>query len=429
MSAPGGEAQAWLVQARHWAQAGDAQAERAYARVLEHAPACVEARVGLARLALARGAAAAALGHLQQACLSEPGNPQLLKSLAVAAEAAGYPEEARQALEYALKLAPNLYPAQLQLGRLLEQHGDTHGATRAYFRAVSRAQFDGQWLDAQSTPERLRGEVLHAIEFVQRGRVEILAGLMEPLQARFGRDAMGRVERCLMGYLAVDPVLPADARQRPKFLYFPELPSGPYFDNADFDWIERLEQSYEDIRAEARAAIAEQAALTPFLEFGAGDSVEDYLQGGDAPPRWDALFFYRHGRPYPDNQQRCPLTARLLDSLPLMRIAEHAPEVCFSVLSPGTHILPHHGVTNVRAVVHLPLLVPDDCALQVGGEVHAWRAGRCVAFDDTYLHEAWNRSGQTRVILLMDAWNPHLTQPERHAVAELIEGIGQFNRG
>ena len=77
--------------------------------------------------------------------------------------------------------------------------------------------------------------------------------------------------------------------------------------------------------------------------------------------------------------------------LPLVRIREHAPEVMFSVLTPGTHILPHRGVTNTRVVCHLPLVVPEDCALVVGGEQHEWREGEAVAFDDTYEHEAWNR--------------------------------------
>ena len=44
-------------------------------------------------------------------------------------------------------------------------------------------------------------------------------------------------------------------------------------------------------------------------------------------------------------------------------------------------------------------------------------------FDDTYQHEAWNRSDQDRMILLMDCWNPHLTQPERLTIKTLIEAI------
>jgi aspartate beta-hydroxylase len=75
------------------------------------------------------------------------------------------------------------------------------------------------------------------------------------------------------------------------------------------------------------------------------------------------------------------------------------------------------------------LRVPVDCALRVGDSVHAWREGECVAFDDTWFHEAWNRSGETRVILLMDAWNPYLTLAERDAMATLVEGIGELKRG
>jgi aspartate beta-hydroxylase len=68
--------------------------------------------------------------------------------------------------------------------------------------------------------------------------------------------------------------------------------------------------------------------------------------------------------------------------------------------------------------------VPADCALNlVGVGEHAWQEGRLVTFDDTFQHEAWNRSAQPRMILLMDCWNPHLTAVERLAVARLIETI------
>lgn len=117
----------------------------------------------------------------------------------------------------------------------------------------------------------------------------------------------------------------------------------------------------------------------------------------------------------------------MLDSLPLTRIRDHAPETLFSVLSPGTHILPHTGVTNVRLVTHLPLIVPPDCALRVGGQTHVWQEGRCVTFDDTFEHEAWNRSNETRVVLILDSWNPDLTVAECAAVTELIGAIGDFN--
>ena len=74
-------------------------------------------------------------------------------------------------------------------------------------------------------------------------------------------------------------------------------------------------------------------------------------------------------------------------------------------------------------------LVPPDCALRLvdRGE-HAWREGELLLFDDTYLHEAWNRSDRTRIVLLMDCWSPYLTPVEKEALVLLIEAIGGLHR-
>src|SRR5690606_17937362 len=86
------------------------------------------------------------------------------------------------------------------------------------------------------------------------------------------------------------------------------------------------------------------------------------------------------------------------------------------------------GVTNTRVVTHLPLVVPDDCRLRVADHIHAWRPGRCFTFDDTFEHEAWSRSGATRVILLYDVWNTDLTRAEQEALALLVKGLGELDR-
>ena len=84
--------------------------------------------------------------------------------------------------------------------------------------------------------------------------------------------------------------------------------------------------------------------------------------------------------------------------------------------------------TNTRLVAHLPLIVPSDCALVVGGEKHEWREGQVVVFDDTYEHEAWNRSSQVRVVMIFDIWNPYLTEAEQAALGDLIPAIGEFRQ-
>jgi aspartate beta-hydroxylase len=117
-----------------------------------------------------------------------------------------------------------------------------------------------------------------------------------------------------------------------------------------------------------------------------------------------------------------------LAAAPLIRIGGHSPESLYSVLQPGAHIPPHTGVVNCRLVVHLPLIIPSDCGIRVGSETRGWEEGNCIVFDDTFEHEAWNRSGHTRVVLIFDIWNPHLTEAEREGIRTATEALGEFGR-
>jgi len=73
----------------------------------------------------------------------------------------------------------------------------------------------------------------------------------------------------------------------------------------------------------------------------------------------------------------------------------------------------------VRSVIHLPLIVPEGCEFRVGGETRPWVQGRAFAFDDTIEHEAWNRSDRDRAVLIVDAWNPYLSDHERSMICGL----------
>lgn len=413
----------------HAARGDHAAAERAYAALLERDPAHPEAATAISRGALQRGDTARAIACLERATAAAPAHPQLTKNLGVAYVAAGQLERARATLVRAVELQPAMFGAWLELGQVQERLGDRRGAVTSFLRAVTRAQVQGHWLDESTTPPWLVDNVLHAMDVVRSGRREIFLGLLAPLRERHGAAALARVERCLARYLNELALAPPDARQKPKFLYFPDVPSQPYYDKSLLPWTQALERECAAIRAEAQAVLDDPAALTPFLELKDSTHADAYLRGTDAPPAWDALFFYRHGERVAAGHARCPRTSAVLEALPLVRIGAHAPEICFSVLTAGTEILPHHGVSNIRLVVHLPLIVPRDCAIEVGGERHDWREGECVVFDDTFEHRAWNRSDRTRVILLMDAWNPHLTEVEREAVTLLIEEIGVIDRG
>jgi aspartate beta-hydroxylase len=310
--------------------------------------------------------------------------------------------------------------------QVYERQGQYPSATKTYLQALSAAQRDGLWLNMESTPPWLIEDVKHAMDIANSGRMEMYQNLMQPLRERFGPDNLRRVDLSVKGILGLERLQPVHPKQKPTFMYFPGLPDSPLFEASLFPWFEQLQSSYTAIRDEAESVLSQQNNLSPFLTLADTDKISDYL--GGAQPNWDAYFFYRHGEKYPEQHTACPNTAAMLDSLPLVRIAAHAPEICFSVLTKNTHILPHYGTTNIRSVVHLPLIVPGDCALKVLDNVVTGIAGECFAFDDTYLHEAWNRGQGTRVILLMDTWNPYLTDVEKLALTEVVAQVGSFNQ-
>jgi aspartyl/asparaginyl beta-hydroxylase (cupin superfamily) len=140
--------------------------------------------------------------------------------------------------------------------------------------------------------------------------------------------------------------------------------------------------------------------------------------------KWSAFFLWENGVRNDANADACPQTDALLRRLPLLDIPGMAPTAMFSVLKPRAIIPPHHGVTNTRAVVHLPLIVPEGCAFRVGGETREWREGVVWGFDDTVEHEAWNRSDRVRAILIVDAWNPHMTEEDRAVARATIPVLG-----
>ena len=416
---------ALLEQARRYAENGDMQADRAYALVLENDAFNVEARTHLARAAMQAGKPETALEHLSVALRVAPGKAALWRSMGLTRMALEQWPEAEAAFGQCLQLAPAMHAARLHLGQCLERQCRHGEATKAYLQALSEAQRAGLWLDAATTPPWLAETIAHAAGVANRGRNEIHDALMAPLRARFSAQELTRVELAVRGMLGFEPVRSPNPYQQPTFLYFPGLPDTPVFARGLFPWFEVLEAAFADIRADAAAVLEAREGLSPFLALGENDRAADYL--GGAQPVWDAYFFYRHGRRYTEEHAACPRTSAVLESLPLVRIADHAPEICFSVLGAGSHILPHYGTSNIRSVVHLPLIVPEDCALKVLDIEIPGKAGCCHAFDDTYLHEAWNRSSAPRVILLMDAWNPHLTEIEKIALAEIVAKTGHIN--
>ncbi|MGN6728839.1 MAG: aspartyl/asparaginyl beta-hydroxylase domain-containing protein [Rhodanobacteraceae bacterium] len=420
-----------VEQARAFARQGRIpEAERAYRAILTDTPDVPEALNFVAMCALSRGDLAEAQRLLDHAVELEPTQPEIWKSLGIVHLAADRSQRALECFERALQLDSSHFVARLHRGAALERLGKRYEATANYYGAIVAAQNRGQWLNEATTPPGLRVAVLHAMRTVNQGRRQLFLDLLAPLREQHGAGALKRVEQGLMIYLGDAPANYPDPRQRPKFFYVPGLRTQPYFERELFPWHAELETHTDTIREELRGVLADPQGVEPFLGTNDQEILEQQkaLRGERGAPQWNAFFFHRHGEVFEQNARRCPRTTDVLSSLPLVHIREHAPEVLFSVLTPGSHILPHHGVTNTRLVTHLPLIVPEDCAIRVGGQDHVWQEGRCVTFDDTFEHEAWNRSDKLRAVMLLDSWHPDLSEAERKAITELVGGIGDFNR-
>jgi len=400
------------------------EAERAFQEILAASPDDVEALNVAALIALRNGEAQRALELLGRSIQVNPADALTHHHLGLAHEAAGNLQAAAAAHRSALQAAPQLHAARLQLGRTLEQLGEGQQAVVQYARALADAQQQGRWLNPDTTPVPLRAAVEHAVLAVRDGRREAFAQILAPLVARYGASEITRVEQCLRIYMNEEQPLHPDPRQQPTFLYFPDLPPSAYLERSLFPWIPALEAKTDAIRAEMLALLPSDQGLERV--FTSDELEQVNLRGLDVPPSWNGYYFFRHGERREDNCRACPRTTAALTALPLAQVREHGPEVLYSVFTPGTHLLPHRGVTNTRVVAHLPLMVPDQCVLNVGGERHHWQEGRVVVFDDTYEHEAWNHSARTRVVMIFDIWNPYLTEVERSAVTDLIGAIGDF---
>lgn len=352
----------------------------------------------------------------------------MLAALAMCERASGDLEGASGTFRAALAERPNDFVLRLAYAECLDMQHDVDAALVEYFQAVNVAQGLGRWLSDDSTAPAMRERVKHAMGVIDVGRLELFERVLQPHVDAFGRDSMVRVTEALQVYLGAQAAPERDPRQRPKFFWVPGLPRTPFFNRAQFPWYHALEAATAAIQDELHALLESQLELTPFLQIGSNGTDDEYLGGDPRSRSWDGFFFYRHGERLPEVHAACQKTSEALAGVPLTQIAAHAPEVLFSVLAQQTHIKPHHGVTNTRVVTHLPLLIPQgDCKLVVGGTEHAWQAGRCVTFDDTFLHEAWNRTDQRRVVLIFDTWNPYLTPEECIALKGLIEQIGDFN--
>lgn len=397
-------------------------AETLFRAILKDHPECVPALFAIADLALERDNVELAELQLKKLQKIIPGDPDLLMGLIELRLFRGELAIAEQELESFVTTFPNAAIAWLRLAAVREQLGKDEAAMRARGQAISRAQAHGRWKSLASIEPQFQDEIIGHMERFREQQRDLFLTLLKGLEDRFGKEALVRFEQAIAKYLNETPVVPSDPRQKPSFLFFPDLTQKPIPKLKKAKWIKTLTDQLGDIQAEANALLQDASAWTSFLGNAPGQSIPGVLRCDSEDSSWDAAFFFRRGERINALHDRCPKISAFLASLPLCQIPGQAPEACLSILRPKTAILPHHGVTNTRLVVQIPLIVSPASTLGFTGEAdHQWQIGTPTIYDDTFEHAEMNDAEDLKLSLMVDIWHPDLSDAEKTAITEFVQ--------
>jgi hypothetical protein len=379
---------------------------------------------------------------------------------AAAAMRAGNPATAAEAFARAVAAAPGRTDLHFNLGDALERAGDAAGAANAYLAAcrlaprearialfagvalasAGRAEdaavmcsladgLDPPLLSSHTRPgvhPELRRRAALADALLRQHFAGLHAKAVEESAGKCGTDEdLGRIRSAIWVQTHPEPVTFRTALQKPGIFYVPDLPAPAITPTALLPWAARIEACTAEIRAEYLAAVAAGARLDPYVEADVRNPLWAALRGRQD---WSALHLFKSAEEQP-LARLFPKTLAAIGQADVFRVDHARPmEVFFSRLAPGTHIPPHYGVANHRITVHLPLIVPEGCAIRVGNHTHVWEEGKLFAFDDSFEHEAWNRSTRERVVLIFESFHPDLGPDERAAIEHSYALRGRWLR-
>jgi beta-hydroxylase len=117
---------------------------------------------------------------------------------------------------------------------------------------------------------------------------------------------------------------------------------------------------------------------------------------------WKRFYLKWYDHPLPSATALCPRSMAILKDIPSIKGA------MFAVLPPKAYLGKHRDPFAGALRYHLGLRTPNErkCWIAVDGERRVWGDGEAFIFDETYVHEAWNGTEITRLILLCDIERP-----------------------
>ncbi len=413
------EINALEAQAFQAAQTGrDDEAQKLWGRILQLDPNHVRTLSVLGQRAFRAGDMPSARVAFQRIVDVDGSDPHQWIHLAITCRNLQDEPAEETAIRQALTRDPGELVALILRANLLERQGRMHEAAVAYSAAAAVAP------PLDSVRPELRPAIVEANERIDqynRDRGAFLDQYLDAHCTTFAGEDLRRFRD------SVDILVGRKRRydSRPTIFHYPGLAPIEFFDRALFPWLERFEAATDAIRTEVLNVLAAEEGFTPCIPYPQ-DVPHRPLAESNNSTGWSAFHLFKMGKLVAENAARCPLTVELLEGAPQPDEPGRTPSAMFSLLKPGTRIPPQTGVSNVRLVCHVPLIVPEQCGFRVGNTNREWVPGQAFVVDDTIEHEAWNMSDKPRVVLLFDVWHPALTAAERALITALAAGLNEF---
>ncbi|ARP75980.1 aspartyl beta-hydroxylase [Bordetella genomosp. 6] len=173
------------------------------------------------------------------------------------------------------------------------------------------------------------------------------------------------------------------------------VPTTPYLTTSEIPELKVLDDNWETIRDEA-------LKMAELRRIKAAERHDDIGFNSFFKYGWKRFYLKWYDARHPSAEELCPKTVAILKSLPKVKAA------MFAELPPGGKLNPHRDPFSGSLRYHLGLATPNDdrCYIAVDGESYSWRDGESVVFDETYVHEAHNKSEGNRIILFCDVERP-----------------------
>ena len=427
-------AEARFEEGRRLLAGGDPDAAiRCFAALMHEHPSYAPVYLISARLALEAGDSRLCVATLENGLAKAGENADLRFRLALVHQREGRLKAAHDQYAKIVEHAPGHAGAWLKLGICKGEMGEAEESAMAVQRAVLLKPELREAADDETLPAAMRAELKVAKRLLRERYAQMVASSVAAAREGFPDADLHRLEEAFE-FLQGKQRRLSHPDQRPGFLLFPDMPARPWYERGEFDWVEKVEAATPMILEElAGISAARGEGADGFAPYLHGVSKtrskttytgEDFSVLADSMD-WNAFHLMKAG-PIDENIARCPGTAALMRSLPLAQARDYMPEVFFSVLRPGAHIVPHYGQMNIRLTVHLGLTIPQDCGIRVHEETRGWEPGRVLVFDDSFKHEAWNHSDQERVVLIFEVWNPDLSEAEIFGIQHFLELRGEW---